>query len=100
MYLKGKSYARRLTRQDVDFALQMYESAVAQDPNFALAFAAIANVCAQYQGSFGTDAALLDRAKAASKKASALQPSQPEVLVGQAWVFYLISPAKPKPGPA
>jgi len=88
MYLKGKSYARRLTRQDVDFALQMYESAVAQDPNFALAYAAIANVCAQYQGSFGTDTALLDRAKAASKKASALQPSQPEVLVAQAWVFY------------
>jgi tetratricopeptide (TPR) repeat protein len=88
MYLKGKSYARRLTRQDVDFALQMYESAVAQDPNFALAFAAIANVCAQYQGSFGTDTALLDRAKAASKKASELQPSQPEVLVAQAWVFY------------
>jgi non-specific serine/threonine protein kinase len=88
MYLKGKSYARRLTRQDVDFALQMYESAVAQDPNFALAFAAIANVCAQYQGSFGTDPALLERAKAASKKASELQPSQPEVLVAQAWVFY------------
>jgi non-specific serine/threonine protein kinase len=90
MYLKGKSYARRLTRQDVDFALQMYESAVAQDPSFALAYAAIANVCAQYQGSFGTNLNLLDRAKAASKKASELQPSQPEVLVGQAWVFYAL----------
>ena len=90
MYLKGKSYARRLTRQDVDFALQMYESAVAQDPNFALAYAAITNACAQYQGSFGTDANLLDRAKAASKKASELQPSQPEVLVAQAWVFYAL----------
>ncbi len=88
MYLKGKSYARRLTRQDVDFALQMYESAVAQDPNFALAFAAIANVCAQYQGSFGTDEALLERARKASKKASELQPSQPEVLVAQSWVYY------------
>ncbi len=88
MYLKGKSYARRLTRQDVDFALQMYESAVAQDPNFALAFAAIANVCAQYQGSFGTDEALLERARRAAKKASELQPSQPEVLVAQSWVYY------------
>ncbi len=88
MYLKGKSYARRLTRQDVEFALQMYESAVGHDPNFALAFAAIAHVCAQYQGSFGTDEALLERAKKASKKASELQPSQPEVLVAQAWVFY------------
>ncbi|MFB3118526.1 MAG: protein kinase, partial [Myxococcota bacterium] len=88
MYLKGKSYARRLTRQDMDFALQMYESAVAQDPNFALAYAAIANVCAQYQGSYGANLNLLDRAKAASKKASELQPSLPEVLVAQAWVFY------------
>ena len=31
------------------------------------------------------------RAKAASKKASELQPSQPEVLVAQAWVFYSLT---------
>ncbi len=91
MYLKGKSYARRLTRQDMDFALQMYESAVAQDPSFALAYAAIANLCAQYQGSFAPNLNLLDRAKAAAKKASELQPSQPEVLVAQAWVFFALS---------
>ena len=88
MYLKGKSYARRLTRQDMDFALQMYESAVAQDPKFALAYAAIANLCAQYQGSFGSDLNLLDRAQEASLKATELQPAQPEVQVAQAWVYY------------
>ena len=32
LYLRGKSYARRLTRQDLEFALQMFESAVALDP--------------------------------------------------------------------
>src|SRR3989454_11504670 len=36
LYLRGRSYARRLTRQDLEFALQMYENAVTQDPNFAL----------------------------------------------------------------
>ncbi len=46
LYLRGRSYARRLTRQDMEFALQMFENAVTQDPNFALAYAAIANVCA------------------------------------------------------
>ena len=48
LYLRGKSYARRMTRQDSEFALQMFENAVALDPSFALAYAAIANSCAQY----------------------------------------------------
>ena len=48
LYLRGRSYARRLTRQDLEFALQMYENAVTQDQSFALAYAAIANVCAYY----------------------------------------------------
>ena len=47
LYLRGKSFARRLTRQDLEFALQMFENAVSLDPSFALAHAAIANVCAQ-----------------------------------------------------
>src|SRR5207248_10992821 len=36
LYLRGKRYARRQTRQDLEFALQMFESAVAMDPSFAL----------------------------------------------------------------
>ena len=48
LYLRGRSYARRHTRQDLEFALQMFENAVSLDPEFALAYAAISNVCAQY----------------------------------------------------
>ena len=55
LYLRGKSYARRLTRQDLEFALQMFENAVALDPKFALAYAAIANVCAQHHYNYGRD---------------------------------------------
>src|SRR2546425_6146804 len=32
LYLRGKRYARRQTRQDIEFALQMFENAVAMDP--------------------------------------------------------------------
>src|SRR5208282_1940729 len=46
LYLRGKRYARRQTRQDLEFALQMFENAVAMDPSFALAYAACANACA------------------------------------------------------
>ena len=37
LYLRGRNYARRVGRQDLQVALQMYENAVALDPNFALA---------------------------------------------------------------
>ncbi len=88
LYLRGKSYARRLTRQDFEFALQMFENAVSLDPDFALAHAAIANVCAQTHYLYARDPVWMDRAQTASKKAVALSPRLPEVLVAQAWILY------------
>jgi non-specific serine/threonine protein kinase len=87
-FLRGKSYARRLTRQDMEFALQMFESAVSQDPDFALAYAAIANVCAQYYYNYEREAAWNKRAKAASSRADALRPDLPDVQVARAWIRY------------
>jgi len=88
LYLRGKSYARRLTRQDLEFALQMFESAVALDPKFAPAHAAIAKVCAEYHYNFQRDASWIGRAMAASQRAVALQPDLPEVQIANAWVLY------------
>jgi serine/threonine protein kinase/Tfp pilus assembly protein PilF len=88
LYLRGRSYARRLTRQDLEFALQMFENAVAQDASFALAHAAIANVCAQYHYNYERKKAWLERSREASRKAVSLQPQLPEVKVAQAWILY------------
>jgi serine/threonine protein kinase/cytochrome c-type biogenesis protein CcmH/NrfG len=88
LYLRGKNYARRMTQQDLGFALQMFENAVSLDPNFALAYAAIANVCAQTHYNYGRDPIWLKRAEAASQRAVILQPQLPEVLVAQAWILY------------
>jgi TolB-like protein/Flp pilus assembly protein TadD len=88
LYLRGKSYARRLTRQDLEFALQMFENAVAVDPNFALAHAAIANVCAQYHYHYDRAQQWLDRALAAAKRASELRKDIPEVQVAEGWILY------------
>ena len=87
-YLRGRSYARRLTRQDLEFALQMYNDAVAQDPDFALAHAAIANVCAYYFCNYDRESTWIDRARASSEKAVSLRPDLPEVMVAQAWILY------------
>ena len=89
LYLRGRSYARRLTRQDLEFALQMFENAVALDQHFALGYAAIANTCAQYHNLFERDGKWIDRATAASERASALGKDDPEVLVAEAWVLYM-----------
>jgi len=88
LYLRGRSYARRLTRQDLEFALQMYENAVTQDTNFALAFAAIANVCAYYHAHYAREDVWIHRARAAAERAMELQPDVPEVMVAQAWILY------------
>ena len=88
LYLRGKSYARRLTQQDLEFALQMFESAIGLDPQFALAYAGIANVCAQHHYRHGSGSGWLDRARDAAEKAVSLQPHLPEAHVGRGWVFY------------
>jgi serine/threonine protein kinase/Tfp pilus assembly protein PilF len=88
LYLRGKSYARRLQRQDLEFALQMFENAVILDPNFALAYAAIANVCAQNHYNYGRDPVWMERAMKASETAVILRPDLPEVQVAQAWILY------------
>ena len=88
LYLRGRSYARRRTTRDMEFALQMFENAVTLDPNFALAWAAIANGCAHAQYWTGQGSNYMERAQAASLRAVALAPDIPEVLISQGWILY------------
>jgi serine/threonine protein kinase/tetratricopeptide (TPR) repeat protein len=88
LYLRGKRYARRQTRQDLEFALQMFENAVAMDPSFALAYAACANACAMFYCNYSRDPIWVERARNASGRAVGLRWDLPEVQVSQAWVLY------------
>jgi serine/threonine protein kinase/Flp pilus assembly protein TadD len=88
LYLRGKRYARRQTRQDLEFALQMFQNAVAMDENFALAHAACANACAMFYCNYSRDQVWVERARESSGKAVALRWDLPEVHVSQAWVLY------------
>src|SRR6266446_1671501 len=88
LYLRGRNYARRVSRQDLLFALQMYENAVALDPEFALAHAALANTCAQYYYHFERQQQWIDRAVAATQKASANGNDAPEIQCAEAWVIF------------
>jgi TolB-like protein/Tfp pilus assembly protein PilF len=88
LYLRGRNYARRMSRQDLDFALQMFENAVSLDADFALAHAGIATVCAQYHYHYDRSKSWIDRAKVGAERASARGEAAPEVLLAQAWVAY------------
>jgi len=88
LYLRGKRYARRQTRQDLEFALQMFENAVSIDPSFALAYAACAKACAMFYCNYSRDPIWVERARDASGKAVALRWDLPEVQVSQSWVLY------------
>jgi non-specific serine/threonine protein kinase len=88
LYLRGRNYARQVGRQDLQFALQMYENAVSLDPEFALAHAGLANVCAQYYYHFERQQQWIDRAIAATQKASANGYDAPEIQLAEAWVLF------------
>jgi TolB-like protein len=79
-YLQGQFHYYKLTRPDLDSALQYFELARAKDPNYAQAYAGIANVWAgrQQQGLVSASEAA-PKAKAAAAKALELDGMLAEV---------------------
>jgi len=87
-YLKGRAYARRMTRSDIDLALQMFEHAILLDPGFALAHAGIANACGLAYEWHEKQEHWLERGRSSSERALALEPGLAEGLVGRARMLY------------
>jgi TolB-like protein/Flp pilus assembly protein TadD len=86
-FLRGRSYARRLTRTDLEFALQMYEQAIALDPGFALAYAEMAVACAEYYWFHEPDEKWLERGHQACARALELDPQLGEAYAARATIL-------------
>ena len=84
-YLRGRSYTRR---ENMDYALQMFEQAIQLDPNFALAHGGIAHLCGLIYELREQNPKWIERGLAACDRATALAPDLPEVLVAHARIFY------------
>jgi len=84
-YLRGRSYTRR---ENMDYALQMFEQAIQMDPNFALAHAGIAHLCGLIYEIREQSPKWIERGLAACDRATALAPDLPEVLVAHARLSY------------
>lgn len=87
-YLRGRSYARRGTRSDLEFAMQMYERAIALDSDFALAYAGLAIACGLYHEWHDKQPRWIEKGLAACERALALDPQSPEGLSARARIFY------------
>lgn len=88
-FLRGRSYARRVTRPDLELAIQMYERATEMDAAFASAYAGLAYVYGLFHEWHARgDQQWLEKAKQACDKAVALSPDMPEVLTARARVAY------------
>ncbi len=83
--LRGRSYARR---ENLEFAMQMFEHAIRLDPDFSLAHAGIAQVCGMQYELHGKDPRTLEKGKRAADRAVALEPQLAEALAGRARIFY------------
>ena len=87
-FLRGRSFLRRETRSDLEFAMQMFEQAIALDPGFALAHAGIANACGTVFEWHDKDMRWIEKGSAACERALTLEPQLPEALAARARIAY------------
>lgn len=89
-YLRGKNYARRgYGEEDIRLSIRMYERAVELDPQFALAWAELAEQQGKlYWFHYDRSDAPLTAAKRAIDRALALDPGLPEAYLARGYYYY------------
>ncbi len=85
-YLRGRNYLRR---ENLEYALQMFEQAIQLDPNFAQAHTAIGHVCAMIYELREQHVRWIERGLAACDRGTSLSPDLPEVMVARARIAYV-----------
>jgi TolB-like protein/Flp pilus assembly protein TadD len=84
-FLRGRNYTRR---ENLDFALQMFEQAIKLDPRFALAHAGVANICGMIYELREQNDKWIERGLSACDQAMSLDPKSAEVLAARARLSY------------
>src|SRR5438445_1030973 len=77
-YLAGRQFFHQFRRTGIQFARRMFERAIEIDPNYALAYAGVADCCSFLYMYWDGSKANLESAESASRKARALDPERAE----------------------
>ena len=87
-YLRGRRLFRRGTKQDLQSAVEAFEHAVALDPHFALAFAALGHACGRLHRHYDQNPQWMTKGIEACDRAMELEPQLPEALSARAFLYY------------
>jgi serine/threonine protein kinase/tetratricopeptide (TPR) repeat protein len=88
-YLRGRQYFHQFRRAGILFARRMFDRAIELDPNFARAYAGIADCCAFLYMYWDGSKANLEGADSASRKALALDPELAEAHASRGFALSL-----------
>jgi serine/threonine protein kinase/Flp pilus assembly protein TadD len=77
-YLRGRQFFHQFRRTGIQFARRMFERAIEVDPDYALAYAGVADSCSFLYMYWDGSKSNLDSAEAASRKALELDPDLAE----------------------
>jgi serine/threonine protein kinase/tetratricopeptide (TPR) repeat protein len=90
LYLKGRYQYERWTTGDFKLAIDYFERSIAYDPNYAAAYAGLADACVQYGLLTGEGHEIFDKGRSAAYKALALDSQIPEshISLGLADLLY------------
>ena len=91
LYLRGRERYARYTAESLPEAMRFFEQAIELEPDYALAWAGIADCCGQLvQWSYASDvAATIERGLEAARKATHLDPRLPEAHKAEALVLQM-----------
>jgi serine/threonine protein kinase/tetratricopeptide (TPR) repeat protein len=88
-YLRGRQYFHQFRRKGFDYARQMFARAIVIDPNYARAYAGVADCCSFLFMYWDSSDDNLNEAEAASRKALELDPELAEAHAANALAFAL-----------
>jgi len=82
-YIRGRQFFHQLRRKSLEYARQMFKRAIDVDPEYALAYAGVADCCSLLYMYFDANDANLSQADVASRKALELEPGLAEAHVAR-----------------
>src|SRR5215212_5639862 len=88
-YLRGRQYFHQLRRKSLEFARQMFNRAIEIDPDYARAYAGVADCCSLLYTYFDAREFNLRQADSASSKALELAPDLAEAHVSRGFAVSL-----------
>jgi serine/threonine protein kinase/tetratricopeptide (TPR) repeat protein len=88
LYLRGRQFYRQTYRKGINYAIEMFETAIKKDPDYALAYAGLADCYSYLFSFFDSNRLNLEKAIALSRKSLELDPELAEAHVARGRAFY------------